>query len=1093
MRTSDSNPGTVISYATKVGNILQDNAITLQDYASFNLFVNNRTTFTSVKVNDGQWHHVAVTWESAGGTWHSYKDGVKVKSSAEPFQQGEIITGRGTFILGQEQDELGGGFNTEESFVGDVSQMNVFDYVLSDNDIYNLVYSCDHVKGNVAAWGDFREKLNGEYHVSDRSYVCDFPAAQRKFYQTYKSYISGSDNKVVDNTTPESCATSCLSEASFICRSFDFDNKNNKCYMSSKSTVNSPLTSSSDYGFFELNCLKSLGVTTSSGIPDADMTASSQFNSQHAPLGGRLHAQDQLNSQGTVTQIGAMYLRFRPQTWNGHIAMRVEVHGCPLPVVKPADSTNECSTATCQNGGTCVNRYNDYLCACKAGYSGKNCETATSCKAIGAPMYGTKSSSNYNAGSTITFTCNAGYSLQGSSSRTCQGGGWSGSHPKCPDTDECANSPCNQFCTNTNGGYICNCHKGYELQGLTTCNDINECSKGACSHTCHNSAGSFTCSCPSGLELDSGKRSCKDIDECATSNGGCEHSCTNTYQSFYCECRQGFTLSGDKKNCLALSCPALSNPANGAVALSSGLVKGSTATYTCNNGYTASFTTTRDCQADGQWSGGAPSCIRVYCAEIGQVEYATRAQTGVQNNKNVLGTTATFTCQANYILVNDATRTCQQDGTWSGVQPRCIAAFCSPVPVPAKGMVNGFRYELGATLRISCDKGYNLVPASSSFRTCVADGQGGGKWTEQDPVCQLVDCGDPGDPFGGFRHIATNTKYQSTVTYTCKPDHHLEGDGSQVCQETGQWSGSKPYCLERSCGNPGTPENGKKNSSTYQYGNSLKFECNVGYTRQGSEVRTCQTNGIWTGTQPTCPIVSCGDPGAPTNGVRYGKTFTYQSTIILDCNPQYKLVGDLTRTCQADGKWTGSQPTCQSTSCGTFLTGPSGTVKSTNYPANYNDNEYCTWQIQVPVDKKVRLDFTEFRTETGKDFLMIYDTSRYDRATIVFDGTTYKPPPFTSSGNVVRVRFISDGASTEKGFSFSYKQVDTNCGGVYEDGSGTISSPGYPNGYADNLDCSWLLYRTVDTPDFIFTDFNTEENYDLVAVRHWKVTKDVTN
>ena len=57
---------------------------------------------------------------------------------------------------------------------------------------------------------------------------------------------------------------------------------------------------------------------------------------------------------------------------------------------------------------------------------------------------------------------------------------------------------------------------------------------------------------------------------------------------------------------------------------------------------------------------------------------------------------------------------------------------------------------------------------------------------------------------------------------------------------------------ERSCGNPGVPNNGKKNSSSYQYGNSIKFECNVGYTLQGSAVRTCEDNGLWTGTQPTC-------------------------------------------------------------------------------------------------------------------------------------------------------------------------------------------------------------------------------------------------
>ena len=64
------------------------------------------------------------------------------------------------------------------------------------------------------------------------------------------------------------------------------------------------------------------------------------------------------------------------------------------------------------------------------------------------------------------------------------------------------------------------------------------------------------------------------------------------------------------------------------------------------------------------------------------------------------------------------------------------AAFCSPVPVPANGAVQGYRYELGATLRITCDSGYKMVPASSSFRTCISDGQGGGKWSELDPFCE---------------------------------------------------------------------------------------------------------------------------------------------------------------------------------------------------------------------------------------------------------------------------------------------------------------------------------------------------------------------
>lgn len=65
--------------------------------------------------------------------------------------------------------------------------------------------------------------------------------------------------------------------------------------------------------------------------------------------------------------------------------------------------------------------------------------------------------------------------------------------------------------------------------------------------------------------------------------------------------------------------------------------------------------------------------IGVYCAEIGEVENAEPvALTGVFGDKNVLGTQASFMCKANYLLVEDAIRTCQQDGTWSGTQPRCI-------------------------------------------------------------------------------------------------------------------------------------------------------------------------------------------------------------------------------------------------------------------------------------------------------------------------------------------------------------------------------------------------------------------------------------
>ena len=54
--------------------------------------------------------------------------------------------------------------------------------------------------------------------------------------------------------------------------------------------------------------------------------------------------------------------------------------------------------------------------------------------------------------------------------------------------------------------------------------------------------------------------------------------------------------------------------------------------------------------------------------------------------------------------------------------------------------------------------------------------------------------------------------------------------------------------------------------------------------------------------------------------------------------------------------------------------------------------------------------------------MLLYDTNKLT-ATLSYDNNTYLPPPFTSSGNDLRVRFVSNGQTTMKGFKASYKQV----------------------------------------------------------------------
>lgn len=45
---------------------------------------------TMVSVNDGGWHHVAVTWSSTNGAYAAYQDGIKMAFGVN-FQTGQVV------------------------------------------------------------------------------------------------------------------------------------------------------------------------------------------------------------------------------------------------------------------------------------------------------------------------------------------------------------------------------------------------------------------------------------------------------------------------------------------------------------------------------------------------------------------------------------------------------------------------------------------------------------------------------------------------------------------------------------------------------------------------------------------------------------------------------------------------------------------------------------------------------------------------------------------------------------------------------------------------------------------------------------------
>ncbi|XP_072440000.1 nephronectin a isoform X3 [Chiloscyllium punctatum] len=126
------------------------------------------------------------------------------------------------------------------------------------------------------------------------------------------------------------------------------------------------------------------------------------------------------------------------------------------------------------------------------------------------------------------------------------------------DFNECGMKPrpCKHRCMNTYGSYKCYCLNGYMLMSDGSCANMRSCAMANCQYGCDEVKGDIRCRCPSpGLQLGPDRRTCVDVDECATGSVVCPRfrKCINTFGSYYCKCHDGFELRyyNGKYRCLA--------------------------------------------------------------------------------------------------------------------------------------------------------------------------------------------------------------------------------------------------------------------------------------------------------------------------------------------------------------------------------------------------------------------------------------------------------------------------------------------------------------------------------------------------------------
>ncbi|KAJ7394693.1 Mannan-binding lectin serine protease 1 [Desmophyllum pertusum] len=116
-----------------------------------------------------------------------------------------------------------------------------------------------------------------------------------------------------------------------------------------------------------------------------------------------------------------------------------------------------------------------------------------------------------------------------------------------------------------------------------------------------------------------------------------------------------------------LRCPPLLTPEHGNMTGDSFTFK-DVVEFDCEEGYLLTGSAVRECLNTGDWDGLAPECKPVNCGNPGIPFHGNITESGFTYQKVV-----SFACNKYFELRGEKTRECLADGKWSGVQPKCVA------------------------------------------------------------------------------------------------------------------------------------------------------------------------------------------------------------------------------------------------------------------------------------------------------------------------------------------------------------------------------------------------------------------------------------
>ncbi|KAJ8670094.1 hypothetical protein QAD02_001353 [Eretmocerus hayati] len=764
---------------------------------------------------------------------------------------------------------------------------------------------------------------------------------------------------------------------------------------------------------------------------------------------------------------------------------------------------DDCASDPCQNGGTCIDGYESFHCHCPPEWEGPVCTVdVDECTHLSGKPSGCQNGATcVNLAGTFRCDCTPGWhgfhcSTQKSA---CQ---------QANDAELCGNGIC--VTNNSPLGYTCICNAGWDHLGQNdpSCRkDVDECtiSRYPCSVnplvTCHNVPGTFYCGvCPVGYTGDGFK--CQDIDECLVNNGGCSSTplvdCINTLGSRKCgPCPNGY--QGDGITCFYVgSCNINNGGCHNLATCTEGPNMGTRCL--CPVGYQGNGRGPLGCQPAENACKSNP-CVHGRCSSQGPNDFTcicNRGYTGPTCDTAINSCTPN-PCKNNGTCRTSATgsRYCECTASFSGptcstAKSTCGGVFKDPFGYVEFPVGTGNKYDHG----LSC--AWVIITNSSqvlnvTFTKFALESSHGRDECSHDYV-QIHDGRSAGSQIRG-RYCGTQLPNNGSVVSTHNAiyiwfhsDNTVNSDGFAF-----NWTSIPPVCggainqEHGSISSPGFPGKYPNNRNcqwtiSVQPGkriamNFINFELQEQSECKKDFVEISEFNyagihrlGIFCNHSLPAPVTSSGshvvvnfhsDDSKNDNGF-------HLSFLSIPGSPD----------------------------CGGVYTSEQGEIVSPGYhTGNYHPDMNCEWEIRLPRGSLVKITWLSFDVERSRncmfDSVQIYEGPDRESPLVGKYCGTNIPQPIIVNSSRILVRFESDNNLEDKGFIMKY---EVNCGGVFTEPSGVLTSPFYPLPYPGSKDCVYIIsqppgkaialsFESMDIEDgFTYNDLH-ECRFDRLEIR----------